>query len=147
LPEPWIDRPTLEAVLGIGRRRAQQILAPLVRRRIGKSGLAPRTELIAHLRRLAAGDAAYYEKQRRERFTRLFERMRRDAIKRPRVLIEVPTAVLRQQLDELPEGVLLGPGEIRLRFRDNREALEKLLALAMAIGNDPDGFERRISLP
>ena len=29
LPEPWVDRSILEQALGIGRRRAQQILAPV----------------------------------------------------------------------------------------------------------------------
>jgi hypothetical protein len=59
LLSPWIDSAILEAVLLVGRRRAQQILTPLVRQTIGKSGLANRDELIEHLRRLAAGNPAY----------------------------------------------------------------------------------------
>ena len=54
LPSCWVDRATLEFVLGVGRRRAQQILAPLVRKTLGRNGLADRDELIRHLQRLAA---------------------------------------------------------------------------------------------
>jgi hypothetical protein len=39
--------------------------------------------------------------------------------------------------------VAVGPGRITVEFGEPREALEKLLALAMAIGNDFEGFERR----
>jgi uncharacterized protein YbjQ (UPF0145 family) len=147
LPYPWVDRQALETVLGIGRRRAQQILAPLVRHTIGKSGLAPRQDVIGHLRRLAAGEPAHYENRRRERFRAALERMYQEALERPRVLVEAPASITRQEFEDLPDGVRLGPGEISVRFRDKEEALQRLLALAMAIGNDPDGFERRISLP
>src|SRR4051812_20732639 len=66
LPFPWVDRAALEFTLGIGRRRAQQILQPLVRRTIGKNGLADRDELIRHLRELAAGQTVSFEIQRRD---------------------------------------------------------------------------------
>ncbi len=46
LPSPWVDRAALEFALGVGRRRAQQILQPLVRHTIGKNGLADREEVI-----------------------------------------------------------------------------------------------------
>ncbi|HTF67385.1 MAG TPA: hypothetical protein VK638_32370, partial [Edaphobacter sp.] len=61
LPQPWIDRSTVERVLRVGRRRAQQILAPCVSLQIGANGLADRERFIAHLRQLAAGDSAAYE--------------------------------------------------------------------------------------
>jgi hypothetical protein len=51
-------------------------------------------------------------------------------------------AVLGQRFEGLPEGVAVVPGQITVRFRTATEALEKLLALAMAIGNDRDRFER-----
>lgn len=34
-PEPWVDRAALEALLEVGPRRAQQILAPCVTRKMG----------------------------------------------------------------------------------------------------------------
>ena len=48
--EPWVDRPALELLLGVGRRRAQQLLAPIAVRRVGTSVVAKSADLIAHLR-------------------------------------------------------------------------------------------------
>src|SRR5579863_9270750 len=97
LPWPWVDRETLESVLKVGRRRAQQILQPCVARRIGANGVADRNELIAHLKRLAAGDHAHYERRRRQKLA--------EALAQPRVLVEAPVTVVNQQWADLPEGV------------------------------------------
>ncbi len=143
LPRPAIDTATLQALLGVGRRRAQQILAPCIREHLGANGLADRQELIAHLRRLAAGDAAHYERQRRHQLAASLEQFRRSWLEAPHVLVEAPVAILNQDFAGLPSGVHLEPGHIRVCFDDPTQALEKLLALAMAIGNDREGFERR----
>ena len=148
LPHPFVDRATLEFVLGIGRRRAQQILQPLVRRTLGKNGLAAKEELIAYLRHLAAGDPAYFEKQRRQRLHAILDELHRRAREQPRVLVEAPTAVVNQELESLPPGVHLSPGHIRIDgFRTPEQAKQKLLALILAMGNDPDGFDARITVP
>jgi hypothetical protein len=140
LPDPWVDRQTLQNLLGVGRRRAQQILAPCVRRQIGANGVADREALVAHLNRLAAGEASQYEHQRRRRLAEKIGRFQRE--RSTAVLVEAPTAVVNQQLEQLPAGVSITPGRITVSFGSTREALEKLLALAMAVGNDPLLFER-----
>jgi len=132
----------IEQALGIGRRRAQQILAPCVTRQIGRNGLARREAILDHLRRLAAGENAHYERRRQRRLGEQLEKLREDLLRRPRVLVEAPAAVLGQKFEGLPEGVGVVPGQITVRFETTTEALEKLLALAMAIGNDRDRFER-----
>jgi len=142
LPDAWVDRPMIEQALGIGRRRAQQILAPCVTRQIGRNGLARREAILDHLRRLAAGENAHYERRRQRRLGEQLEKLREDLLRRPRVLVEAPAAVLGQKFEGLPEGVGVVPGQITVRFETTTEALEKLLALAMAIGNDRDRFER-----
>jgi hypothetical protein len=142
LPDAWVDRPMLEQALGIGRRRAQQILAPCVTRQIGRNGLARREAILEHLRRLAAGEKAYYERRRQRCLGEQLEKLREELLRRPRVLVEAPAALLGQRFESLPEGVAVVPGQITVRFETATEALEKLLALAMAIGNDRDRFER-----
>lgn len=141
LPCPWVDRGTLQFLFGIGPRRAQQLMADCATERIGTSSLADRELLIAHLRRLAAGDAGHYEGQRRRKLAAQVEQWRRERIQHPQVLVEAPAAIVNQGLQDLPEGIRLEPGCITVRFTDAHQALEKLLALAMAIGNDPDRFE------
>jgi hypothetical protein len=144
LPWPWVDRATLERVLGVGRRRAQQLLAPLVRHQIGSNGVADREELIRHLEQMAAGQSGYYERRRRERFAETLEKLKESWTQQPRVLVEAPTDVINQEFADLPAGVSLRPGEIVVRFETAVEALEKLLALTMAAGNDLDRFERMV---
>ena len=66
------------------------------------------------------------------------------------MLVEVPQAQMRriqqQDIDGLPEGVELSPGAITVRFRDPEEALQKLMALALAIGRNRDAFNERVKL-
>jgi hypothetical protein len=147
LPSPWVDRSTLESILGIGRRRAQQILQPLVRRTIGKNGLALKEDVLAYLRQLAEGDTATYERQRRERLAGLIQTWHTQAREQPQVLVEAPDAIVNQQLENLPEGVRLSPGRILIEdFATPDQAKQKLLALIMAMGNDPEEFDRQITV-
>jgi hypothetical protein len=44
-------------------------------------------------------------------------------------------------MENLPKGMVLRPGEIRINFDTPNQALEKLPALAMAVGNDQIEFE------
>jgi len=139
---PWVDRQTLQALLQLGPRRAQQILRPCVTRQVGANGVADREELIAHLRRLASGDEAHYERRRRQRLAQVLEGLREAALAQPKVLVEAPTTVLNQELANLPDGVSVTPGAVSITFSTPNEALQRLLALAMAIGNDFTKFER-----
>ena len=140
LPDAWVDRATLQSLLGVGLRRAQQILAPCVARQIGSNGLADRETVIAHLRRLAAGESAYYEQQRRRRLAEQMAALYQE--RRQGVVVAAPAAIVNQQLGDLPEGVSVTAGHISIRFETATEALQKLLGLAMAIRNDELLFER-----
>lgn len=139
LRDPWVDRTTIEELLGVGRRRAQQILAPCVSRQVGANGLADRDTLIT-CRRLAAGETVHYERERRRRLAARMEALNRERLEG--VMVEAPTSIVNQELAGLPEGVSITPGRLTVTFASATEALEKLLALAMAIGNDRLLFER-----
>lgn len=143
-PVTYVDRAKVEVLLGVGRRRAQQILAPCIARRVGANGLADREVLLRHLQTLAAGEAGDYERDRRQRVAGVIADLSRQRSENPQVLVEAPIKVLTQQLIDLPSGVRLTPGRITVDFAQPREALEKLLALAMAIGNDFRGFEELV---
>ena len=141
LPRPFVDRATVETLLGVGRRRAQQIMLPCITDRVGSNGLADREVLIAHLRGLARTEDAGYERTRRRKVAEVIEGLRKDRLERPQVLVAAPVRVMNQQLDRLPRGVRVESGRIIIEFDEPRQALEKLLALAMAIGNDYSMFE------
>jgi hypothetical protein len=142
LPRSFVDRAAIEFLLGVGRRRAQQILAPCVTDRVGSNGLAGRQALITRLRRLAAGDDGYYERRRRRKLGSVLTQLQEERLTRPKLLVEAPAAVVSQSFENLPAGVRFAPGRITVDFEKPPEALEKLLALAMAISNDFACFER-----
>lgn len=149
--EPWVDRSALESLLAVGRRRAQQLLAPVARRRVGTSAVASRGDVIAHLEKIAAGEKAYYEERRLKQLWANLTEARREWIERPPVLVEVPNTQIRRvelhDLDGLPSGVELAPGSITIRFREPDEALQKLIALAMAISRNREAFDEQVGFP
>ena len=142
LPQPWVDRATVERVFGVGRRRAQQILAPCVSFQIGSNGLADRDRLIAHLRQMASGETASYERRRRHHLAQTLDGLR--AAWQTRVSVQAPTSIVNQVFADLPAGIEFAPGRITVKFETTHQALEKLLALAMAIGNDFERFDRSV---
>ncbi len=141
LPSPWVTRGAVEFLLGVGPRRAQQIISPCAVEQIGSSVVADRDLLIARLRALAGDSAVDVEVARRRKVAREIDGLRRNWLERPKVLVEAPLSVVNQRFDDLPDGVELAPGQITIRFRQPHEALEKLLALAMAAGRNPERFE------
>lgn len=149
--DPWVDRPALEALLGVGRRRAQQLLAQVARRRVGTSAVASRTDLIAHFKGIANGEEANYEDRRQKKLWGSLGQARQEWLRQPPVLVEVSKAQLRRvellDLDGLPEGVKLDPGSITLSFSEPEEALQKLMALAVAISRNRRAFDQRVAIP
>ncbi len=137
LEHPWVDRDLVQSLLGVGRRRAQQLMQPLASRVIGRSLLVERERLREFLTAVAAGEPAAIDQRRRLRLARHLDQCART----PRLPVEAPAAIIHQQFASLPPGIELSPGRIAVHFSTSREALEKLLALAFAIGNDLDGFE------
>jgi hypothetical protein len=144
LPRPFVDSATLEFLLGVGRRRAQQILAPLITDRVGSNGLADRPAVVAYLRRLAEGDEGRWERRRRRHVAEILAELQKERLAHPPLLVEAPITILSQEVDNLPPGVHLDRGRISVEFTNPQQALEKLLALAVAISNDFDRFERQV---
>src|SRR4051794_1367037 len=128
LPFPWVTRGTVEFLLRIGPRRAQQIMASCAVERVGTSLVADRQLLIEHLRRLAQGDAVNYEAQRLRKLADSIDRFRHDWLNAPKVLVEAPLSIVNQRLGRLPDGIELGPGRITVTFAAPEEALARLLA-------------------
>lgn len=119
-------------------------MAPCIMDRVGANGLADREALIIRLQQIAAGEEAFYEKRRRQKVASIIGQLRRERVERPQLIVEAPTAVVNQEFENLPSGVHLESGRITIEFEEPQQALEKLLALAMAISNDFDRFERSV---
>jgi hypothetical protein len=141
LPDPWLDRQTIQEMLGVKPRRAQQIVASCVSRVVGTSALIDRDSFVLVLKRWQSGEAGSYEQKRRRRVARIIHQLSSQKAALPVLPVEAPTRVVNQIFDNLPPGIQLEKGRITIQFTDSKEALEKLLALAMAIGNEYERFE------
>jgi len=139
-PRAWVDRKTVEVLLTVGPRRAQQIMTPCITEQIGTSGVADRDLLIRHLRDISQDGSAAYERRRRNHVAVVLDELRASWTTNPRLLVETAPQIVSQKISGLPDGVTLRPGEITVRFKTATEALEKLLAIAMAAGNEYDHF-------
>jgi len=61
------------------------------------------------------------------------------------VKIVVPAEVAGQKLADLPAGVHLRPGELRIEFNGTEELLQRLFELSQAIANDYEQFREIVS--
>lgn len=91
---------------------------------------------------MADGDEGLYEVER-HRKADVLDQLRKTRLEQPQLLVEAPVAVINQEFEDLPAGVHIEAGRITIEFEQPRQALERLLALAMAISNDYTRFERR----
>jgi hypothetical protein len=141
--DPYIATAELRRLLRVGQRRAQQIMGPFVHHAVGRSGLARRKDVVNYFRSISGGGQAAFERRRIERMRGILQ----EARSQPRILVDVSEETTRGDMDGLPEGVLVAPGQITLQFTSPEQALEKLVALAMAVANDMQTFRVKASLP
>jgi hypothetical protein len=144
LDVPVVDRAVCERLFGLRRRRAIDLIRSFGGYQAGRTFLVDRPKLIAQLEQIRDGADFKTEWRRKER---LAERL--DAIRRlqtaARIAIAVEPETLRRRLPDLPSGVSLAAGELHIQFQSPEELLAKLFALAQAIANDYEAFEKRTS--
>jgi len=142
LDVPVVDRAVCERLFRVRRRRAIDLIRCFGGYQAGRTFLVDRPKLLAQLEQIRDSPDFKMEWRRKER---LAERL--DAIRRlqagARVAIAVEPETLRQRLADLPAGVGLSPGALHIQFQSLDELLSKLFALAQAIANDYEAFERR----
>jgi hypothetical protein len=142
LDVPVVDRAICERLFHLRRRRAIDLMRCFGGYQAGRTFLIDRPKLAAQLEQIRDSADFKMEWRRKER---LSERL--DALRRlqagARVAIPVEPEVLSQRLPDLPQGIGLSPGELHIRFQTSEELLSKLFALAQAIANDYEAFEKR----
>jgi hypothetical protein len=130
----------MEELFQVGRRRAIHLLHAFGGFQTGKTFLVDRLALIAQLERIRDGAAFQEERQRRVRFGEELDRVRKLA---PGKNIEIATApnVRDRRLADLPGGIQLKPGELRIAFAGAEDLLRHLFELSQAILNDYGRFQ------
>src|SRR5438067_1037739 len=115
LSTPLLDRPAVEKLFGVRRRRAHALMGRFGGFKTGRSFLVDRLELIAALEGLQRGDEFDREQRRKERLSSELETLRRQLPGR-RVSIDAPADVRDHVIADLPAGIYLRPGELRVEF-------------------------------
>jgi hypothetical protein len=130
----------VEKTFHVGRRRAIALLGEFGGFQAGKTFLVDREKLVAQLEAIREGEEFRGEHLRRVRFTEELDRVRKLA---PGKKIQIAAApdVRDRRLDDLPTGIHLRPGELRIEFFGTEDLLRHLFELSQAILNDYQRFQ------
>ena len=146
LPAEWIDRRTLEQILGVSKWTAWRVLKRCgIEEGPGKSLLCRRDDLVRRLRHLEYEEAP--EIARRERLERQLESMATFVRRRHTEIARGADAagLLHSRLCSLPPGVDLTPSELRIRFSGMPEFLEKFARVVFALQNDFETIQQFVN--
>lgn len=143
LDQPYLDRLAVERLFRIGARRARQLMAPVASIQIGNAAAVSRPALLAHLERLAQSDRLHWELRRRARVVEELDRTRRHLAARQ---VRLPAAPSRSSrlLQDLPSGIELQPGTLRVTFEGAEDLAAKLFALSQAMADDWPAFSEAV---
>jgi hypothetical protein len=136
---PVIDRAVFERIFAVRRRRAIQLMHFFGGYQAGRTFLADRFVLMRQMETLHAGAEFVMERQRKQRLTEALEQVRRYRAA-ARVVLPVGTGALDRRLGDLPEGIHLQPGSLRVEFQKAEDLLAKLFELSKAAANDFEAF-------
>jgi len=140
----------LEALLGVKRRRAQEIISVAGPEAVGRAQAVTRENLVRYLRSCGGSELEAMERRRRREFAQKLKGIEQEVAKMPHrgEIITVSKAPVKRAAVyglDLLEGVVLEPGRIVLTFQNATEALERLFTLSQAIARDGvDAFEDRV---
>ena len=134
-----LDRQAVEKLFRVRERRARQMMAGLPALQVGNAVAIERQALIARLESASTGACFQWEIARRSRLTEDLERTRRQLSAR-RVRIPVAGGTHQRRVENLPDGIALSPGELRIDFHGAEDLAAKLLELSQAMANDWQAF-------
>lgn len=137
---PVLDRACVERLFGVRRRRAIELMHVWGGYQAGRTFLIDRHSLLRTLEQLEAGGAYEWERVRRERLDGEIERLHK-ALPGRQVRINVSSEARDRVVADLPAGIQLRAGELRIAFRDAGELLRLLVELGQAMTNDYRRFE------
>jgi hypothetical protein len=141
LEAPVVDRTVFERIFHVRRRRAIQLMHHFGGYQVGKTFLVERHALMDSLAEVRDGAEFRGESQRKERLAKLLDELRKHR-KAAAISIAVNDDSFSRTMVNLPDGVSFAPGALEVRFGSTEELLSKLFALAQAIANDFEAFER-----
>jgi len=132
-PIPFLRRGDIEALFGLKRRQAINLMHRIGAIRVSREIAIPQRDLVAWLERMQADPATAREVRRQERAVGRIVDLKAEAAARA-VKIVLPDSPPGA---DLPEGVSLQPGCLTVFFADGNELLERLFLLSRALATNP----------
>ena len=139
LDRQLLTRRDIERLFGVGKVRAAALMKTFGAELVGNQRTLPRTKLLQQLKKHRGRAAFRGEEERRARLVAELLQARLTGVR-----FKVPAETMSAQLANLPEGVSVARGRIEVRFDGAENALERLFALAQALGNDYVRFEELV---
>lgn len=140
LAVPFLDRPTVERLFLVRRRRANQLMTRFGGFQVGRTFLVDRNQLMEWLHAVADGRDFDLERRRHARLLQSLEEARKVQAAR-RVRVPAPPEAHSREIQDLPPGIQLRPGELYIQFSGAEDLLRQLVQLSQAIMNDYARFE------
>jgi len=145
LPSAWIDRRTLQTVLGVSKTVAWRLLCSCgASQGPGNTLICPRQELVAALEGLRSGQGCVQELRRRQRLEdRLTQLVTAARAQRIRVVPDSRAlALVSTRFTQLPGGVELSAARLTIDFHGTEDFLAKFGAVVFALQNDFEAVSR-----
>lgn len=146
LDVPVLDRAAVEQLFGLRRRRAIELMHSFDPYQVGKTFLLDRVRLIERLRQMLDAPEFTREQRRKQRLAEALDELRRHRVA-AEVSLPVAAEALGRKMADLPAGVSLSPGELRVEFQSAEQLLAKLFELAQAAANDFERFQQVVTMP
>jgi len=147
LASPWIDRQTLQEILGVSKTVAWRILRQCgASQGPGNTLICERQELVTALESLRTGQPCGRELRRRQRLEdRLTQLLTAARSQHVRVVPDSRALeLLSTRFAQLPPGIELSPARLTIEFFGTEDFLEKFGAVVFALQNDFEAISRFI---
>ena len=127
-PIPFFRRCDIEALFGLRRRQAINLMHEIGAVRVSNEIAVPQQDVVTWLEKMASSPARTREIRRQDRVIgRIIEWKAETAARAVRIVLPDAPAV------DLPEGVSLQPGLLTVSFHSEQQLLERLFFLARAL--------------
>ena len=132
-PIPFFRRCDMEALFGLKRRQAINLMHAIGAVRVSQEIAVPQHDLVKWLERMAADPSIAREIRRRDRVVNRIVDWKAETAARA-VKIVLPDPLVQP---DLPPGVSFQPGMLTVSFASQQELLERLFLLARAFAAKP----------
>ncbi len=133
-PIPFFRRCDIEALFGLKRRQAINLMHRIGAIRVSQEIAIPQRDLVAWLERMIEDPAGAYEIQRQARVVGRIVDLKAESAARA-VKIVLPDS---PPSPDLPYGVSLQPGLLTVAFSNEQQLLERLFLLARVLTAKPE---------